>query len=588
MGDPLVFEVNPNSYDSEQVSCFWVALIVRFKYRQTMETGRLFEKKYNVSNPELDAMEEQDPIFVENDVTAWNVSQGKESFMGSCSLQLVHSEKDYTKEVVPGDWLMFWVVNSKAEYTALVDKINKREQCNDAKDGLKFVGRIQGVKRKVQRLMNGHLNISYSITAASFSELSNQIFYDPMLMGHYSGPNGDVKFWLDLGQSIDKLLLLRDDNQKVLASHNILPALLYILLGKGTGSVAKELPSAEDNPLKALGMQTTPNDAYLIPKTITQLMFKKSGTLLDTYGLTSYAELLKVYIGIQNYTGGTNQSPYSLFLPDLKRTDHPNVYECPNKLDGQILAIPTPWTGQTVWNILGSYLNSPVDEMYTCLRVADSGKVYPTLVIRQTAYNTREFADGSKLPVTSFVSLPRWKISSKLIFGFDHGTSESCRFNYIHFLGRSNIGIEQEQLVAYDRNPPLTNVLDIRRSGLKMKRGQVNANLNERGKTTGESPGGFWQALIADALMDGHLKHSGTLSCVGIYEPICVGDNTEIDNMIFHIERVSHIGSIGMDGKKIFSTSLDVSNGVSIQNDRDFKTFRSTDDIVVQEPVNRG
>lgn len=608
-----VYDVLANSADSEQQSIHWVAMGIRFRYRKTFNTSKMLKSRaankkslstaksvqkstspgffvapvkiegsqYDVSDQDIeDIMEESEPIFLENDLISWAVNQGKDSFMGSCQLQLIHSNLDYTKELVPGDWLMFWVMNSKSEYDSLKKRINDGQVTNYFDDGFKFVGRVQNVRRRVQRLANGGIHIGYTITAASFSEFNNQIFFDPMLMNHYTqAQNGDVKFWLDLGQQIDKLLLLRKDKQKTLSSQLILPKLLAILLGKGPSSdTTKVMSTAFDG----TGLQNSPNGAYLIPGTVSKLL---------TGGKSkSYSELLKFYIGVQSYPGKNHVSEkYNLFFPDLNENQEvPGTWECNNPLGAEFLARPTPWTGQSVWSIMSSYVNNPVDEMFCTLRVCPDGRVWPSLIARQTTYNTAELAKGyDKGLITPFLDVPRWKIARSLIFSLDHGTSDAYRFNYIHFLGRTNLDIQKEKYAAYSRNPPLANLHDIQRSGLKLKVGQVGASLLERTATNAKSPGGFWQTIIADALMDGHLKHSGSMTCSGIFAPICVGDNTEVDNLIFQIERVNHSGSIQADGKKQFITTIDLSNGISSTNDgAESQIYHATDITEQAESTN--
>jgi hypothetical protein len=53
------------------------------------------------------------------------------------------------------------------------------------------------------------------------------------------------------------------------------------------------------------------------------------------------------------------------------------------------------------------------------------------------------------------------------------------------------------------------------------------------------------------------------MECIGIYEPIAVGDNLEFDFVIYHIEGVIHRCTISQDGVKSFRTILTISNGIS-------------------------
>jgi hypothetical protein len=179
-----------------------------------------------------------------------------------------------------------------------------------------------------------------------------------------------------------------------------------------------------------------------------------------------------------------------------------------------------------------------------------------------------------------------------MIYSVRHGTSESQRLNYVHLLGKdiSNTTAGQEMTLAMSRNPPVADLADISRSGLKMKMGNINANLNERFYDNASSPGSLWQNIVSDGMMNGHLKHSGQISCAGIVEPICEGDNVVADGMIFHIEKVSHSGSIAPSGHKMWNTSIDVSNGIPVESDNNnqhhFTYYSDSSHLPTDEPTN--
>ena len=60
---------------------------------------------------------------------------------------------------------------------------------------------------------------------------------------------------------------------------------------------------------------------------------------------------------------------------------------------------------------------------------------------------------------------------------------------------------------------------------------------------------------------------NGTFQCIGITEPITVGDNLEIDHVVYHIEGVIHNCSINVsNGVKSFRTIIKASHGVSVNS----------------------
>jgi len=71
-----------------------------------------------------------------------------------------------------------------------------------------------------------------------------------------------------------------------------------------------------------------------------------------------------------------------------------------------------------------------------------------------------------------------------------------------------------------------------------------------------------WTKKRADWMFNGHLKLSGSVSLQGIVEPICEGDNVQINDIVYHIESVSHNCSINSNGIKTFTTALQLSNGL--------------------------
>ena len=49
-----------------------------------------------------------------------------------------------------------------------------------------------------------------------------------------------------------------------------------------------------------------------------------------------------------------------------------------------------------------------------------------------------------------------------------------------------------------------------------------------------------WARIHADAVIGGHLKMNGTFVCAGIPDPIAVGDNLEFEDVVYHIEQITH------------------------------------------------
>ena len=74
----------------------------------------------------------------------------------------------------------------------------------------------------------------------------------------------------------------------------------------------------------------------------------------------------------------------------------------------------------------------------------------------------------------------------------------------------------------------------------------------------------IWAKIVGDSVMGSQLKLNGTIEMVGVFQPICIGDNLEFEGIVFHIESVIHNCFIDpISGIKRFKTILKLSSGVS-------------------------
>ncbi len=171
---------------------------------------------------------------------------------------------------------------------------------------------------------------------------------------------------------------------------------------------------------------------------------------------------------------------------------------------------------------------------------------------------------------TNFLDLPRWEIDSALIHQLHTGRSNTTRTNYCQLLGITpweGPSVGSQQLNAVN-NPPIVDQADVQRAGLRMYTAQVGAKVVFTDSTIGENPGTVWTKLMADVMFGSHLKYTGTATLRGIQAPICEGDNAVVDGVIYHIERVMHQGSIDVMGMKDFTTTLQLSSGISVESDK--------------------
>lgn len=159
--------------------------------------------------------------------------------------------------------------------------------------------------------------------------------------------------------------------------------------------------------------------------------------------------------------------------------------------------------------------------------------------------------------VTRFAELPRWIIHPTLITSFNLGRSDAMRFNFVGLGAEPGMQTGTDPVGVFAENLPIVDNLDAMRSGLRPYIRTVPCNVNERQSVSD------WMYILSDILMGQHLTLTGNIECHGIQQPICIGDNIEFDNVILHIESVTHTFQIAQNGMKSFRTSLSLTHGVN-------------------------
>jgi hypothetical protein len=409
--------------------------------------------------------------------------------------------------------------------------------------------------------------VRYSLTGSGFTELDATIYYEPHLAQKVPALGEHLA---KLGVAINKII---QENGRGIGVGEAIVTYLDLLLGEGVppnfnmGDVDSRLRSTAglDGPY-----------AYVVPETVATLL---DSTWRSKQGdLPAYADLIEVLYGVQGYENASSEaeietvtSQYDvsaleveagqLFNPDNTRVSGNRRYTRTPMLGTFMPSTPQFLGNRTVWSILQQYLNPSVNEMFATLRVNAHGLVQPTLVIRQLPFNTDVCDPG--VPVTKYSSLPRWKIHPIMVRSCDIGRSDSTRVNFVHVYGEPGSvrgpGLDlTSQLI---RNIPIRDDIDIARSGLRPYMTTVNCHpvdIREGGPQK-------WMDILSDFLIGQHLTVAGSLSVVGISAPICPGDNLEWEGGLYHIESVSHNCQIGMDGRKTFSTTLQLTHGIALE-----------------------
>lgn len=513
---------------------------------------------------ENEALKIGDIELIDAHCTDVNISHSKQSHTSSMNGVFLDPTNVFHKKFAPGDWMFVWMFDNPEDAASVRSKIKNLEPCNEFWDGLKFAGRVFSVRRVVQLSPNGIASRRVSITGIAFSEFDSLIYFDPfMAVENRKG----MLFQRNLVNDVNGLA-----SQGIISTMSAMPKLFNTFLGGGPGREAVQLG----------GKMTSPNRAFLIPEEVGKLLGRTKAK-----GQLDYAHIVESYFGIHKYNGNSGED-YKGFIPNSTGTDRQHLLK--PSLEGTFSAQVTPWTGVPIWSILNQFSNGPVNEMYTTLRVAQDGKVVPNFIVRQIPFSTDRFAQKSKSACTAFRSLPRWKLPLEMIQQFDSGTSNSLRVNYVHVRAQPLIAVRYEAAIFRDQVDPSFDPVDVNRNGMY---GMI-ATINSTTSAAAGTQNAFYTQLMADCLIHGHLRMSGTVNAKGIQAPIAVGDNLEFDDGVYHIEGISHMMQVAPgSGRKTFNTTLTLSHGVPIDPEEEFldiagkpeasvtNTPQSTEDLYV-------
>jgi len=579
-------ESNP---DSISVSPYWALLVVRLGVPLSFSRERMASVTTDASQG---AKLRGDSLLIISDCIQLVVDNNKENHLKTLSSVLIQSDINYLVEILPGDWVFAWICNNKTDFENTVKKIKDLNPNNPPilfDDGFKFMGRVSSI-RKSMRLDRGSgiKTVNYQLQAIGFKELDSTFYYDYNL-AEADVSNNNIGNWLaKVGLDVQKFFGATLEGGQKDNINEIIPTLIDLIIGRG---VSKNV-----NPTGAQELQASPTTqasdeapyAYLVPKTVGTLLGYQQSDTSKKSGILSYADILNVFSGTWSFNNTSREvnnnlevglsTQGKLFAPDIDSSQSTSIRrKTPTPMLGAFIPVFPEFTSKPLWSVLQQFLNPTVNELYTCLRTNEFGRVVPTVILRQIPFTTEAFTGGTDLEsnnkdikTTKFLDLPRWKLHPVLVNDVDIGRSDATRVNFIHCYGIASYNIanmsETAQIVS---NAPIRDDLDIYRSGIRPYQTQVACAVqNQAGKVPG-----VWMKLIADWMMGGQYTLNGTLQCVGIHLPLAEGDNLEWDGMVFHIEKVTHMCSMDIgSGNKSFVTNISVSNGLNANGKVDQQT----------------
>lgn len=537
--------VNPSHSDSHQTSPNAILSVIPFLYRDTYHNTKI---QNNMAN----SVAARKPVVIVSDILSVKVSTSKANPIGTAEVLLSSGHLNYLSLFQTGDHALIWIVNGPEQFNRVSNSVLAGKASNDSMSGLKFVGKVQSVREVVSTSADGIKTVRYLITLKSFSELQAQFYYNPLLSAE-----GSVN-----GKKIDKLMGMTSDFMSMFSKNGTV--LVETLINMLINSILGQGPSSSF--AVRAGTVNSPNGAYLVPNQLAQYLG------LDGRGLVKYSYILNTLFGIQDYRNS------KIYLPkyNMQEKTSTTKYNTTQRLIGDIVGTPDPFNNSTFWSMVKTFINPPINEMYCTLRMNPAGKIMPFIVARQQPF-TSKFFKNSTIPHTAFTTLPRWKVSDKLILDYNFGVNDSVRFNfvqtYVQVADEKNADLVMRDQIRrgnYD-----IDSLDVSRSGVRTLITYSTAAMSSRQISSIN----IWKELIADFNINQNLKLTGSLTCAGIIEPICIGDNLELENKLFHIEGIVHSYTVSPDGHKAFRTSLDLSNGVLVSGDYVYTETGFRDDL---------
>jgi hypothetical protein len=506
----------------------------------------------------------QKVFFLEDFLVSGTINSNKSNYIHNISLSLVDANNQVMFNVYPDDWVFCCIVDgadrAQALRVAIQAAADTKSAINDPKNGLKFLGRINSITKSIQVTAEGVKSRRIQVSGTMFRELGSKIYYDP-----YYQRTTDTQLE-GLTNMASQVVNLEATNDPILYEiDNYIPLMFSIFLGKGPGDSERDTPGNFDSARHY-------NGSFIIPKVIAGFFGSVSSNT------PTYTDVIKYLGGNQHYdaTGfypvpnKDSEIPNLLVDPFFRSENNPAlpsgfINRTDQPLDGRRdSAYMNPLTNEPLWSIVDSSVNRPINEMYTTLRLGPDGLIYPYIIARQVPLST-PFCAAIIEGTSQYYALPRWVIPDRLVMGLQVGRSSEQRANYVEVLSSGGIspGSDKDTLeVEKAAFPASIDFINMKANGVLPYVFQTvvtSSNINSAGEEAVK-----WTRLIADRVMSNHLRYSGSISCMGIFDPICIGDNLEFDNILYHIEDITHSFSRSLTGTISFSTNIGISNGLNI------------------------
>ncbi len=596
-----------NAPDSVQQRARAVVAIFPYKERKIFPQIMITEQQSDLTYQEYLNLRNK-YIIISDDILSATINTGKGGPSHSLQLTLAplgpnerintdagvevnRNTINYLQRFAPGDWIMCWIVNGSTEQKKLIEKIRAGDQpVNDFDSGLKFIGQVMNINESFRTSAAGMKSKRFTVSASGFNQYNSQIFYSPFVGKKANSTAGAYLFVENFYKSLQDQIIEKAYDKKdggVLNIQKQFKALHKALLGPGPG----------DGNSKEIVRST--NGAFGVPAELASALGRKvAGT-----EFTTYADICSVILGVQEFS---NDDQYGVLGPAFKLETSTSkngksygAYYEPSKEDlflkGRKALRVSPTMGGTVFSMLQQVSNSAINEMYFTLRPEPTkdGSILPTLVCRQLPFAEHLIEDIEGFSYTKYLDLPRFKIDPKTTLGYDISRSEALRLNTV--MARMSVtsvkpnGGEFLDGMAIANGNWAFDDMDIKRHGQRFYPVNIDQDILTLNDNKNKTIVRKYAAFVTSIVTNQHLKYTGNIQMVGIHQPICVGENCEFNDIVFHIEGVSHTYQVS-GGLTSFRTTLSVSHGLHKNGEYDalneteaYKLFEDMSGGIIKE-----
>ena len=578
-----------------QISPDWVLAVYRLG--QPVTYSRVDQASFftDVVSGAFDRAE--GPLIIHSDCIDLTISRNKRSHTKSLNAKLKGTVNYLSaNNILPGDWVLAWMCNNSDDIQTAIENIRAGQLANSFHSGLKFIGRAHSIRKAVSVDLSGNKNTYYSLQGVGFEELDTTLFYNINIATQAYKSGNLALFMAQLGLDCSKFFYSNAKGAGAIEDNlpQILEFMVDVIVGKGIDYDKANAPTdraqhnskgshkgVKNNKVVDSGPQISlvpplkeSPYAYIIPvsvgKTLGLEIYEK-----NSKGVFGYSDILETVIGVQQYGGYKDGADIVEKMYPVLNLDqsHGNRKRCAVGLKGTFLPVEGSFTNIPLWDIFQQFLNPAINEMYTCLKPAFSdglgnGCILPTIVVRQIPFSTESIQEEPDFPLTRFLRMPRWRVDPLMVKAVDVGRSNATRFNMAWVLfnsAASAVKGQQAPAAQMVKKPPIFDTLDIARSGIRVWQKTVNCALKDT-----QRPNSAWLSAIADWTFGSHLTLNGTLQCVGIQTPIAEGDNVEFEGIAYQIEGIEDRCSINIQGIKTYTTSLQLTNGMPVDQKTDY------------------